>query len=132
MAKRRQGKSVNMVAVALVITVVMGAGIVGGAVAARAGGGANASADMFEGGIVSSPIVPGTYRGLGVYDKDCIPVGKTGLTRCEAGIQTKELGLVQLAYVHDMQKYGCLTQGDQLELTIVDANGLARVRRDKT
>ncbi len=50
---------------------------------------------------------PGTYEGVVVYDRSCEPVGD-GLTGCDAGIETQELGTVNFYYEHDMHQKPCL------------------------
>ena len=56
---------------------------------------------------------PGIYEGEIVYDRSCKPVGD-GLTGCDAGIETAELGTVNFYYEHDMQQKPCLTPDQQV------------------
>ncbi len=86
------------------------------------------AADRLEGVITTPGVKPGIYKGLGVYDMNCKGIGG-GLTSCDGGIKTKEYGVVNLSYIHNMSAVPCINYGDRLELEVLDTSGRARVIR---
>jgi len=64
-------------------------------------------------------VEPGIYEGKVVYDRSCESVGD-GLTGCDGGIDTEELGTVNFYYEHDMQQKPCLTPDQQVVLEVDD------------
>ena len=82
--------------------------------------------DVFEGIITNMDLAPIILGGTGVYDRSCNMVG-SGLTQCDAGIQT-EKGLLNFNYRHNMAVQRCIAEGDKLEVQILE-NNKARVRR---
>lgn len=83
---------------------------------------------LFEGTITNAKVSPGTFVGLGIYDKSCVDVGN-GLTRCDAGIKTEEYGILNFNYLHNMRANPCIARGDRLNVEIVDSSGTARVQK---
>lgn len=59
----------------------------------------------------------GLYEGTIVYDRSCQSVGN-GLTGCDAGIETSELGTVNFYYEHDMGRKPCLDPEQQVVLEV--------------
>lgn len=59
----------------------------------------------------------GLYKGTIVYDRSCKSVGD-GLTGCDAGIDTSELGTVNFYYEHDMGRKPCLDPEQQVVLEV--------------
>ncbi|AWB27605.1 hypothetical protein [Halococcoides cellulosivorans] len=93
------------------------------------------SGDAFAGrlteGVESSEpavVEHGIYEGKVVYDRSCESVGD-GLTGCDAGIETADLGDINFYYEHDMQQKPCLTPDQQVALD-VDDDGAVVQRRD--
>jgi len=86
--------------------------------------------NLFEGKITNIQTTPGTVNGVGVYDKTCKDIGN-GLTKCDAGIKTKEYGVLNFNYIHDMTTKPCITSGDKLKVEILDSKGTAKVQRFK-
>lgn len=84
--------------------------------------------DLFSGVITNIETSPGNLSGIGVYDRTCKRIGN-GLTRCDAGIKTKEYGVLNFNYIHDMAVKPCIVSGDKLKVEILDSNGTADVRR---
>ncbi len=82
--------------------------------------------DVFEGIITNMNLQPQVLDGEGVYDRSCNPV-ETGLTQCDAGIQT-EKGLLNFNYKHNMHAQACIAEGDKLEIQVLEDNK-AIVRR---
>ncbi len=88
----------------------------------------NAKSDIFTGKINNIAVQPGAVQGMGVYDKSCKMAGN-GLTACDAGIQTKEYGVLNFQYQHNMQQVPCIAPNDILEVRIIDEQGNAEVQR---
>jgi len=86
--------------------------------------------DLFNGNITNLKTSPGNLTGIGVYDHTCKDVGN-GLTKCDAGIKTKEYGVLNFNYVHNMAIEPCIVSGDKLKVEILDLKGTARVQRLK-
>ena len=86
------------------------------------------SNDLFSGTITNIKTIPGNLSGLGVYDKTCKKIEKE-LTKCDAGIKTKEYGILNFNYVHNMKLEPCIDSGDKLKVEILDLNGTAKVWR---
>ena len=82
--------------------------------------------DVFEGKITNMNLEPMILQGTGVYDRSCNMINN-GLTQCDAGIQT-EKGLLNFNYIHNMEKQPCISEGEALEVEILDS-GKAKVRR---
>lgn len=86
-------------------------------------------ADTFEGTITNLELEPGTYRGVGVYDRNCIPVNPAnphGKVNCDAGIETK-FGVLNFHYEHIMSVQPCIMPGQQVTLEVL-GGGKAIVR----
>ncbi|MBI5392124.1 hypothetical protein HZB00_03935 [Candidatus Woesearchaeota archaeon] len=88
-----------------------------------------ARGDIFSGKISNKAVEPGIINGFGVYDKSCI-MGNDGLTSCDAGIQTKEYGLLNFKYRHNMQQEPCIAPKDALLVKILDSEGNAQVQKE--
>src|SRR3990172_4834841 len=115
MTAKRGAKHVKLplwvVGLGIVVAIVIVVAFIG----ANGGGKSSADIDVFEGYITTENVTPGKFSGVGIFDKDCISLGKTGLTQCQAGIETKEYGLLNFGpYIHYMEKVGCIGPGDQL------------------
>ncbi|MBI2548188.1 hypothetical protein HYW21_02455 [Candidatus Woesearchaeota archaeon] len=87
-----------------------------------------ARGDTFVGRISNVAVQAGTLSGMGVYDRSC-KMGTDGLTSCDAGIETKEYGLLNFKYRHDMTRQPCLAPNDLVEVRILDAQGNAEIQR---
>ncbi|GEM_PF-2902178 len=86
------------------------------------------AADVFQGQITDKEVSPGTIRGIGVYDRSCVPVDD-GLTQCDAGILTEEYDVLNFEYTHDMATEPCLVPNEILTVEITNEDGLATVNR---
>lgn len=84
--------------------------------------------DTFTGQISSPQVNPGTYKGMGIYDRSC-KMGGNGLTSCDAGITTEEFGTLNFKYTHNMQEQPCIAPNDVLVVTILDKEGNAKVQK---
>jgi hypothetical protein len=84
--------------------------------------------DFFEGTITNAKVSPGTLNGVSAYDRNC--VGQP-ITQCDAGIQTKEYGLLNFHYAHNMAIQPCINENgpEKVVVEILDSNGAARVYR---
>lgn len=87
-----------------------------------------AAGDVFLGQISNVKVEPGTVQGMGVYDRSC-KMESGGLTSCDAGIKTKEYGVLNFKYTHNMQEKPCLAQNDLVTVKIVDTSGKAEIQR---
>ncbi len=85
-------------------------------------------AEVFEGVITAPAVKPGRFKGMGIYDMNCRPV-EGGLLNCDGGIRTKEYGLINFNYTHDMRALPCINLGDRVEVEVLDGKGKARVVR---
>ena len=84
--------------------------------------------DIFTGKISSPAVTPGTYKGMGVYDRSC-NMQPGGLTSCDGGITTDEFGVLNFKYTHNMQQQPCIAPNDILVVTVLDNQGNAKVQR---
>ncbi len=84
--------------------------------------------EVFEGVITTPGIGLGRFKGMGVYDMNCRPVGR-GLTNCDGGIKTEEYGILNFNYTHNMGTAPCINRGDLLEVEVLNDTGKARVVR---
>lgn len=78
--------------------------------------------DTFEGVITNFELEPGTYQGVGAYDRNCIPVNPEnphGMVNCDAGIRT-EYGVLNFHYEHIMSVQPCIMPGQQVTLDILE------------
>lgn len=87
-----------------------------------------ARGDLFEGKITNKNVVAGRIAGVGEYDRNCASVAG-GLTNCHAGVRTKEYGVLDFNYVHDMAKKPCIAPGHKVIVDILDSGGNAKVQR---
>lgn len=62
-------------------------------------------------------VATGLYEGTIEYDRSCKSVGG-GLTGCDAGIETSELGTVNFYYEHDMKRKPCLAPEQRVILEV--------------
>ena len=76
--------------------------------------------DVFEGIITNMNLEPSILEGVGVYDRTCKMI-ENGLSQCDAGIQT-EKGLLNFNYKHNMAVQGCIDQGQNLKVEILEGN----------
>jgi len=70
-------------------------------------------------------VEPGIYEGEVVYDRSCESVGD-GLTGCDGGIDTEELGTVNFYYEHDMHQKPCLAPDQQVVLEVTDERAVVQ------
>lgn len=70
-------------------------------------------------------VTSGLYEGNVVYDRSCGNVGN-GLTGCDAGIGTAELGTVNFYYEHDMSRKPCLDPDQQVVLEVNDETAIVQ------
>lgn len=84
--------------------------------------------EVFEGVITTPGVEPGRFRGMGIYDMNCKAVGR-GLSNCNGGIRTREHGVLNFNYTHNMGALPCINLGDVLEVEVLDRTGKARVVR---
>lgn len=73
----------------------------------------------------------GLYEGTIVYDRSCKSVGE-GLTGCDAGIETTELGTVNFYYEHDMERKPCLAPDQQVVLDVGQAQATVQRKVDES
>ncbi len=86
----------------------------------------------FEGEIDNIDADPGVYRGVGVYDRNCIPTDPNnphGEVNCDAGIRTKEYDVLNFNYKHVMSVNPCIAPDEPVEVEVLDEEGNAKVRR---
>ncbi len=67
-------------------------------------------------------------EGIAVYDRNCV-TGLDGMTNCDAGIRTKEFGVLNFDYTHNMALKPCLSPGQKVAVDIANNNGEATVQR---
>lgn len=70
-------------------------------------------------------VAAGRYEGNIVYDRSCGNVGN-GLTGCDAGIETAELGTVNFYYEHDMSRKPCLDPDQRVVLEVDDETAIVQ------
>lgn len=73
-------------------------------------------------------LVPGTVEGFTTYDANCIG---NDVTQCDAGIRTKEFGVLNFHYSHRMAVQPCLHMygEEKVFLDILDSEGNAKITR---
>ena len=84
--------------------------------------------NLFKGEITNRNVLSGVVRGVGVYDRSCVPV-EDGLTQCDAGILTKEYDVLNFNYTHNMATEPCIAPNELLTLEITSETGEAVVKR---
>lgn len=110
----------------IVILLIALAGMFAYSALRKTGNSIKADGDVFEGVITNMQLSPQTLDGTGVYDRSCNPI-ENGLTQCDAGIQTSA-GLLNFNYKHNMHMQGCIDEGQNLKVEILEGNK-ARVTR---
>lgn len=90
--------------------------------------GTSSGANVFEGKITNVQVQPGTIEGTSAYDSNC--VGQP-ITECDGGIQTKEYGLLNFHYRHDMSAQPCINMygPEKMTVQILNSNGDAKIIR---
>ena len=83
----------------------------------------------FEGIITNVPVSPGIIEGVSAYDRNC--VGTHMLTECDGGITTKEYGVLNFHYSHNMMEEPCIHMNgpEKFVVEILDSNGAAKIYR---
>jgi len=83
----------------------------------------------FEGIITNVKVSPGIIEGAAAYDRNC--VGTHMWTECDGGIETKEYGVLNFHYSHNMMEEPCILMNgpEKLIVEILDTNGTAKVYR---
>lgn len=83
----------------------------------------------FEGNITNVEVSPGVIEGTSAYDRNC--VGTHMWTECDGGINTKEYGVLNFHYAHNMMEEPCIQMNgpEKLIVEILDPNGTAKVYR---
>ena len=83
----------------------------------------------FEGKITNVKVSPGIIEGTSAYDRNCI--GTHMWTECDGGIETKEYGVLNFHYTHNMMEEPCIHMSgpEKFVVEILDSNGAAKVYR---
>ena len=84
--------------------------------------------NIFTGKITGAKFIPGTVEGLTTYDANCI--GQQTV-QCDAGIDTKEYGVLNFHYSHSMAVQPCLHMfgPEKVSLEILNLDGDAKITR---
>lgn len=85
------------------------------------------SIQVFEGNITNKDLKPGTLTGEVVYDKNCVYT-ENGMMECDGGIYTREFGLLNFHYSHNMKEEDCLGPKQVVSVVIKDNNTAAVYR----
>ena len=85
--------------------------------------------DILEGRITNVQVSPGIIEGVSAYDRNC--VGTHMWTECDGGIRTKEYGVLNFHYAHNMMEEPCIHMNgpEKFVVEILDSNGAAKVYR---
>src|SRR3990172_126422 len=83
----------------------------------------------FEGTITNVEVSPGIIEGVSAYDRNC--VGTHMLTECDGGISTKEYGVLNFHYSHNMMEEPCIHMNgpEKMYVEILNSDGTAKVYR---
>ena len=84
-------------------------------------------AEIFRGTINHAGLNGNIFFGDITYDKNCKNVGN-GLTHCDAGIKTKEYGVLNFEYIHNMSKHPCLVAGNKVLLKVKNDDNAIVIR----
>ena len=84
--------------------------------------------NVFEGKITNAKVSPGRIEGSTTYDANCVG---SQITECDAGIRTKEYGVVNFHYSHEMAVQPCLHMfgSEKVIVDILDSDGNAKITR---
>lgn len=78
-------------------------------------------ADVFSGQINVPDIGEPVLLGKIIYDRNCTAAGN-GLTKCDAGFEAQDFGVINFNYTHDMSKKSCLLSGQKVMMKIKKDN----------
>ncbi|MBI2547296.1 MAG: hypothetical protein HYW23_02510 [Candidatus Aenigmarchaeota archaeon] len=84
--------------------------------------------NVFTGKITNAKVAPGRIEGTSAYDRNCIG---DSVTECDGGILTKEYGLVNFHYFHEMAVQPCIHMfgSEKMIVEVLDSDGNAKVTR---